>query len=146
MSAKVRHRLQSEWLKGHFDTTSVNLYTITVFMKFSTWSEKFVRVHKWLIVVIVSYTQATLQHISMSSVRIQQNSGTMRKFSRCESFPTTAIAKDLNIFRWETLIPQKWKLPIIFFETFPECSLPSTVLYIFENTMKMIIRSPLSFN
>ena len=102
----VRHRLQSEWLNGHSDTsewlnghsdtTSVNLYTTTVFVKFSTWSEKFVRVHKWL---IVPYTQATLQHINMSSVRIGQNSGAMRKFSRCESFPSTAIAKDLNIFR-----------------------------------------------
>ena len=35
------------------------------------------------------------------------------------------------------VIPQKLKLPLNFFETFPECSLPSTVL---KNTIKMIGR------
>ena len=33
------------------------------------------------------------------------------------------------------MIPQKLKLPINFFETYPECSLPSTVS---KNTIKMI--------
>ena len=33
------------------------------------------------------------------------------------------------------VIPQKLKLPMNFFETFPECSLPSTVS---KNTIKMI--------
>ena len=29
--------------------------------------------------------------------------------------------------KYFTVIPQKLKLPLNFFETFPECSLPSTV-------------------
>ena len=33
------------------------------------------------------------------------------------------------------VLPRKLKLPIKFFETFPECSLPSTVS---KNTIKMI--------
>ena len=33
------------------------------------------------------------------------------------------------------VIPQKLNLPMIFFETFPECSLPSTVS---KNTIKMM--------
>ena len=33
------------------------------------------------------------------------------------------------------VIPQKLKLPMNFFETLPECSLPSTAL---KNTIKMI--------
>ena len=36
---------------------------------------------------------------------------------------------------WFKVIPQKWKLPMNFFETFPECSLPRTVS---KNTMKMM--------
>ena len=37
------------------------------------------------------------------------------------------------------VIPQKLKLPMNFFETFPECSLPSTVL---KDTIKMIGHHP----
>ena len=38
-------------------------------------------------------------------------------------------------FSFFKVIPQKLKLPMNVFETFPECSLPNTVL---KNTIKMI--------
>ena len=41
----------------------------------------------------------------------------------------------LGVYGHLKMIPQKLKLPIKFFENFPECSLPSTVL---KNTIKMI--------
>ena len=41
-----------------------------------------------------------------------------------------------DCMQWFKVIPQKyWKLPMNFFETFPECSLPSTVS---KNAIKMI--------
>ena len=44
--------------------------------------------------------------------------------------------KDHNHYRQLKVIPKKLKLPTMnFFETFPECSLPSTVL---KNTTKMV--------
>ena len=43
----------------------------------------------------------------------------------------------LSVFRYRLVkvIPQKLKLPMNFFETFPECSLPNTVS---KNTIKTI--------
>ena len=80
-------------------------------------------------IYIISKTHGTFCEVQ---VQFTENMG----LAKAGAWLKQCVCFSLIIYVHE-VIPEKLKLPMNFFETFPECSLPSTVL---KNTIKMIGR------